>query len=173
MPAAQRRPSVTRSRSRGTRWRTKSHGPGGGSSSSGSRSWPRPSRSRTPEPNSSRQPRRSCSATPVEASIDCSRKTSRPDPTTDRLPTRGEPRGIATMADDDIHQRIDDLVAEEHRLRSNSSPDDAARARLRELEVALDRTWDLLRRRQAIRDAGGNPDEASEAPASQVESYLQ
>jgi len=77
------------------------------------------------------------------------------------------------MADDDIHQRIDDLVAEEHRLRSNSSPDDAARARLRELEVALDRTWDLLRRRQAIRDAGGNPDEASEAPASQVESYLQ
>jgi len=77
------------------------------------------------------------------------------------------------MTDQDIHGRIDELVAEEHRLRSNPSPDDATRSRLRELEVALDRAWDQLRRRQAARDAGGDPGAVDEAPASQVESYLQ
>ena len=47
------------------------------------------------------------------------------------------------------------------------------RRRARELEVTLDRLWDLLRQRRALRDAGRSPDEAIERPAGTVEGYLQ
>jgi hypothetical protein len=77
------------------------------------------------------------------------------------------------MSDQDIHQQIDDLVAEEHRLRNGDALTAVERARLQELEVRLDRAWDLLRRREALRDVGANPDLAKNAPAEQVEGYLQ
>jgi hypothetical protein len=77
------------------------------------------------------------------------------------------------MSDQDIHQQIDELVAEEHQLRNGDALTEAERARLHDLEVRLDRAWDLLRRREAKRDAGENPDEAKSAPADQVEGYLQ
>jgi hypothetical protein len=41
------------------------------------------------------------------------------------------------------------------------------------VELALDRTWDLLRQREARRSAGLDPTEAAERPASTVEDYLQ
>jgi hypothetical protein len=74
------------------------------------------------------------------------------------------------MDDTTILGRIDKLVAEEHKLRATSDPD---RARLQELEETLDQCWDLLRRRGALREAGGNPDDAKPAPVSEVEGYLQ
>jgi hypothetical protein len=78
------------------------------------------------------------------------------------------------MDDKDIRHNISDLVAEEHRLRGEGHGlDDAGRARLAQLEVELDRAWDLLRQRDAARDIGGNPDAAQERPADEVESYLQ
>ena len=49
---------------------------------------------------------------------------------------------------------------------------DADRKRLAELEVALDRVWDLLRQRQARRDVGADPGTASERSAGTVEGYL-
>jgi hypothetical protein len=50
---------------------------------------------------------------------------------------------------------------------------DADRQRLRAVEIELDRCWDLLRQRRAIREAGGDPDDAQVRDASTVERYLQ
>jgi len=80
------------------------------------------------------------------------------------------------MDDVDIVRRIGDLTEEEHRLeRSQGETDDPDRdlARLREIEVALDQCWDLLRQRRARRDAGQDPDAAAVRPASTVEGYQQ
>jgi hypothetical protein len=81
------------------------------------------------------------------------------------------------MDDGQILQRIDALVAEEHELRSRrlagEVDPDTEHARLRELETTLDQCWDLLRRRRAQRDAGGDPDLAEAADVGQVEGYLQ
>jgi hypothetical protein len=78
--------------------------------------------------------------------------------------------------DSDLRARIGKLVAEEHDLRrrraEGSINGDAERARLQALEVELDQCWDLLRQREALRDAGENPDEAQVRPPSQVEGYL-
>lgn len=73
---------------------------------------------------------------------------------------------------DDLHQRISDLIATEHRLREGQM-DDAARAELRRTEEHLDQLWDLLRQRDARRAAGADPGGASERPVGEVEGYLQ
>jgi hypothetical protein len=84
------------------------------------------------------------------------------------------------MSDASIAARIEQLVAEEHELRGAEEKDstdvdrlEADQERLRALEVELDRCWDLLRQRRAIRDAGGNPDDAEVRSADTVERYLQ
>ena len=45
--------------------------------------------------------------------------------------------------------------------------------RLQAVEVELDRCWDLLRQRRALRESGGDPDDAQVRDASTVERYLQ
>jgi hypothetical protein len=75
--------------------------------------------------------------------------------------------------DANLHQRINDLVAEEHKLRRNGGLDADGRARLAHLEEQLDTMWDLLRRRDAARDAGTDPDAVKPASTTQVEGYLQ
>ena len=81
--------------------------------------------------------------------------------------------GVMTT-DRDLHDQIDALIGEEHRLRSNGGGlSDEQRQRLSHLEEHLDTLWDLLRRRQAARDAGMNPDDIREASVDQVEGYLQ
>jgi hypothetical protein len=77
------------------------------------------------------------------------------------------------MNDDDIHATINRLVEEEHHLRAHESHTDEQRTKLADLEQALDQCWDLLRQRQALRDAGRDPSEATARPASEVEGYLQ
>ena len=84
------------------------------------------------------------------------------------------------MSDESIGDRIERLVAEEHDLRHREQDDsldaerlEADQQRLRAVEVELDRCWDLLRQRRAIRDAGGNPDDAHVRDAGTVERYLQ
>jgi hypothetical protein len=74
--------------------------------------------------------------------------------------------------DKDLHTRINQLVEEEHTLRSHADITDDDRARLSGLEVALDQAWDLLRQRQARREAGQDPTQATERGGSTVESYL-
>jgi len=72
-----------------------------------------------------------------------------------------------------LRDRIDQLVSEEHQLRSHASPTDEDRARLRGLEEELDQCWDLLRQRRALSEAGLDPAEAEARPTGEVEGYLQ
>jgi len=81
------------------------------------------------------------------------------------------------MTDDkSIFHRIDELVAEEHELRSKHAAgtvaDDEERTRLSALEVELDQCWDLLRQRRAKREFGEDPDAAEPRSADTVEGYL-
>jgi hypothetical protein len=78
------------------------------------------------------------------------------------------------VTNEEILARIDELVAEEHRLRNQGQGlSDEERIKLRDAEVHLDQLWDLLRRRDALRRAGRDPDVAGERGAAEVESYLQ
>lgn len=80
------------------------------------------------------------------------------------------------MDDIDVVRRIGDLSDEEHRLESTHSGeprDESEVARLKEIEVALDQCWDLLRQRRARRTAGQDPDDAQVRPSSVVEGYQQ
>ncbi|MFI9555331.1 DUF2630 family protein [Nonomuraea endophytica] len=81
------------------------------------------------------------------------------------------------MQDNEILTRISSLVAEEHELRNRLATGEVTseeeNARVKELEVALDQCWDLLRQRRARRGIGENPDEAAARPVSEVESYQQ
>ena len=80
------------------------------------------------------------------------------------------------MADDDdkdLRSRIEALVEEEHRLRDSSEHTDEQRARLTQIEQERDQLWDLIRQRDAKRQYGEDPDEASPRPEPQVENYLQ
>ncbi len=80
------------------------------------------------------------------------------------------------MTDQELHVQIEALAHEEHALRqAHSGGDftDEERVRLNEVELALDRCWDLLRQRDARRDAGLDPQDAGVRPAEVVENYLQ
>jgi hypothetical protein len=80
------------------------------------------------------------------------------------------------MDDDELHERIDELVAEEHRLERahvGQALSESEQQRMEQLGVQLDRYWDLLRQRDARRRAGLDPDEAQERPADMVEGYRQ
>jgi predicted transcriptional regulator len=80
------------------------------------------------------------------------------------------------MNDDELHRRIDELVAEEHRLERahvGQALSEPEQQRLNDLGVQLDRYWDLLRQRDARRRAGLDPDAAQERSADVVEGYRQ
>lgn len=77
------------------------------------------------------------------------------------------------MDDKEIHAKIDALVEEEHAIRNASEHTEEQRARLRQIEEDRDQLWDLVRQRDAKRQYGENPDEASPRPEPQVENYLQ
>jgi hypothetical protein len=74
-------------------------------------------------------------------------------------------------SDKTVLEHIEHLVAEEKKLYAQGEMSDAERERLAKLNVELDRCWDLLRQRRALREYGRNPDEAEVRPASTVENY--
>jgi hypothetical protein len=83
------------------------------------------------------------------------------------------------MSDEQVQARIEELEAEERSLRRDESEagatDERVAAdaeRLEEVRVCLDRLWDYLRQRRALRDAGRDPDEAELRDARTVERYL-
>ncbi|HYX86101.1 MAG TPA: DUF2630 family protein [Gaiellales bacterium] len=80
------------------------------------------------------------------------------------------------MDDSEVLGRIDELVAEEQRLyerEGHGRLEPGDQARLREIQVSLDRCWDLLRQRRARREFGLDPDEAQPRSADTVEHYRQ
>jgi hypothetical protein len=80
------------------------------------------------------------------------------------------------MNDNAIHKHIEELVAEEHRLyglADGRSLKADERKRLEEVNVQLDRYYDLLRQRRARREFGENPDAAHMRSGETVESYIE
>jgi hypothetical protein len=81
------------------------------------------------------------------------------------------------MADEQISDRIERLVQEEHDLlhkaEAHGGLDDDEHQRMQVVQVELDQCYDLLRRRRARRSAGQDPEEEQVRPESTVENYLQ
>jgi hypothetical protein len=78
------------------------------------------------------------------------------------------------MDDQKVLNRIDELVQEEERLlhaHENDGLSSDDRARMEELKVQLDKAWDYLRQRRALRQYGENPDDASMRDGGTVEDY--
>ncbi|MBU6470035.1 MAG: DUF2630 family protein [Gammaproteobacteria bacterium] len=77
------------------------------------------------------------------------------------------------ITDQSVLQHIERLVAEEERLNATPEQASASQQRLKEIGVSLDRCWDLLRQRRALREFGRDPDEAQVRAAEVVEKYKQ
>jgi Protein of unknown function (DUF2630) len=81
------------------------------------------------------------------------------------------------MTELDIVAHINALAHEEERLYAAGAGEGGLNAeemaRLEEIKVDLDRSYDLLHQRQARIAAGLNPDEAEIRPAEIVEGYEQ
>jgi hypothetical protein len=76
--------------------------------------------------------------------------------------------------DQELHTHIEALVAEEHGLLEQGTAITAAdRTRLGDINVQLDRLWDLLRQRRAREEFGQDPGQTRERSAETVEKYWQ
>jgi len=77
---------------------------------------------------------------------------------------------------EDVHAHIEELVAEEHRLwelEAGGNAGEHERRRLADVNVELDRYWDLLRRRRAAGTVGADPENLDLRSETTVENYLQ
>jgi hypothetical protein len=80
------------------------------------------------------------------------------------------------MDDGQVLDRIDQLVKEEEALlhrHEGEGLDDDEHARLDELRVQLDKAYDYLRQRRALRHSGQDPEDASMRDGGTVETYEQ
>ena len=73
--------------------------------------------------------------------------------------------------DASVFAHIEALVAEEHRLFEHGELNDAQQKHLGEVRIELDRYWDLLRQRRALREYGRDASEAHERDADTVKKY--
>jgi hypothetical protein len=78
---------------------------------------------------------------------------------------------MSHTTDQTVLKHIEELVAEEKKLYAKGSVSDEEKQQLNQINVELDRCWDLLRQRRALREFGRNPDEAEVRPARTVENY--
>jgi hypothetical protein len=80
------------------------------------------------------------------------------------------------MADEGVHNRIEELVAEEHDLYTRAAEGGLSaeeHRRLESIKVGLDQCWDLLRQRRALRESGRDPADAQVRDPEVVEHYEQ
>ena len=75
------------------------------------------------------------------------------------------------VTDQTVLEHIEHLVAEEKRLYGKGAISDEEKELLGSINVELDRCWDLLRQRRALREFGRDPDQAEVRPANTVENY--
>jgi hypothetical protein len=78
---------------------------------------------------------------------------------------------MAHTTDRIVLEHIEQLVAEEKTLYHKGEISDGEKQRLAAINVELDRYWDLLRQRRALREFGKNPDGAEKRSAKTVENY--
>ena len=82
------------------------------------------------------------------------------------------------MQDQEVQEKIDQLVEEEKALRKRHEETETGlgkedQKRLDQIEVDLDKYWDLLRQRRSMRETGGDPDDAAIRDEDTVENYEQ
>jgi len=77
------------------------------------------------------------------------------------------------MTEKEILDKIKNLEEEEHNLYSKNGLSTEERKRAGELQVELDRYWDLLRQKRALSEFGHNPDNAGLRGSDTVENYEQ
>lgn len=77
------------------------------------------------------------------------------------------------MADQEILDRIQKLVEEEHALGDGDGDAAEVAERRAHLEETLDQCWDLLRQRRALNEFGQDPDGSSVRGVETVEHYKQ
>ena len=78
--------------------------------------------------------------------------------------------------DQPVLAHIQELVNEEHRLFEKGEREkieETDRQKLAQVQVELDRCWDLLRQRRALREVGQDPNLAQVRSAQVVENYEQ
>jgi hypothetical protein len=73
---------------------------------------------------------------------------------------------------DSVLGHIDGLVKEEERLYTKQGLTDEDRNRLEKIKIELDRYWDLLRQRRALREFGRDPNQAKVRPPDVVENQV-
>ncbi len=78
---------------------------------------------------------------------------------------------MAHTTDQTVLKHIEELVAEEKKLYAKGGVSEEEKKKLDQINVELDRCWDLLRQRRALREFGRNPDDAEERSARTVENY--
>jgi hypothetical protein len=81
------------------------------------------------------------------------------------------------MDDADILSKVSELVDEEHALRARAGAGtidpNEEHQRLQRIEKSLDQCWDLLRQREARREAGQDLNPVKVRSVDEVEGYLQ
>jgi hypothetical protein len=80
------------------------------------------------------------------------------------------------MNDQEVQGHIEELVAAEHKLMDAAAQaplGDADKAKLKDINVQLDRYYDLLRQRRAREEFAQNPESAHLRAGETVEKYLQ
>ena len=80
------------------------------------------------------------------------------------------------MDDEQIHNSIERLVAEEQELYTRGGGgglSESEHNRLESIKVSLDQAWDLLRQRRALRESGQDPGSAHVRDPEVVERYEQ
>jgi hypothetical protein len=77
------------------------------------------------------------------------------------------------MTDKDVLDKIKELLEREHKLYSKDGLSVEERMETARLQVELDRYWDLLRQRRALKEYGNNPDNANLRGNDTVENYEQ
>jgi len=79
---------------------------------------------------------------------------------------------MAQDKDAPVLSHIESLVAEEHQLFERGELSEEQQKRLAEVQLQLDRCWDLLRQRRALREYGGDPAQAHVRDADVVKKYV-
>ena len=79
------------------------------------------------------------------------------------------------MDDSNVLANIEQLVTEEKALLASQGrdPNPEQHERLQQVQVELDRCWDLLRQRRAQEEFGQDPDQVQVRDADTVEGYEQ
>jgi hypothetical protein len=77
------------------------------------------------------------------------------------------------MTDLEVMDKIKALLDKEHKLYSKDGLSLEERKEVEKLQVELDRYWDLLRQRRALKEYGDDPDKANLRGTDTVENYEQ